>query len=84
MENAPSDELQRIVGFCRDLDERCSERIFSSFVATALLCESLPLVYDRNFLRVEDGNANANELATLADRIFEPAGMSHRKVVADS
>jgi predicted GNAT family acetyltransferase len=84
MENAPSDEFQRIVGFCRDLDERCSERIFSSFVATALLCESLPLVYDRNFLRVEDGNANANELATLADRIFEPAGMSHRKVVADS
>jgi ribosomal protein S18 acetylase RimI-like enzyme len=91
MENAgsratttPSDELERIVGFCRDLDERCSERIFSSFVATALLCESLPRVYSRNFLRVEDGETGANELAALADRIFEPAGMSHRNVVADS
>ncbi|HEY5478731.1 MAG TPA: hypothetical protein VIJ84_03860 [Gaiellaceae bacterium] len=40
----PSDDLERIVGFCRYLDERCSERIFSSFLATALLCESLPLV----------------------------------------
>ncbi len=82
--SAPSGELERIVGFCRDLDERCSERIFSSFLATALLCESLPLVYDRNFLRVEDAAAEANELAALADRIFGTAGMAHRKVVADS
>jgi ribosomal protein S18 acetylase RimI-like enzyme len=80
----PSDELERIVGFCRNLDERCSERIFSSSFATALLCESLPLVYDRNFLRVEDAGANANELAALADRIFGAIGMPHRKVVTDS
>jgi len=80
----PSDELERIVAFCRNLDERCSERIFSSFLATALLCESLPLVYDRNFLRVEDAGANANELSTLADRIFGAAGMAHRKVISDS
>jgi ribosomal protein S18 acetylase RimI-like enzyme len=79
-----SDELERIVAFCRDLDERCSERIFSSFLATALLCESLPLVYDRNFLRVEDAGANANELAALADRIYGAAGMPHRKVITDS
>jgi len=79
-----SDELGRIVGFCRYLDESCSERVFSSFLATALLCESLPRVYDRNFLRVEDIDANANELAALADRIFGASGMSHRKVVADS
>jgi GNAT superfamily N-acetyltransferase len=80
----PANDLERIVGFCRDLDERCSERIFSSFLATALLCESLPLVYDRNFLRVEDAGANANELAALADRIFGAAGMAHRKVISDS
>jgi GNAT superfamily N-acetyltransferase len=80
----PSAEFERIVGFCRYLDERCSERIFSSFLATALLCESLPLVYDRNFLRVEGGEASANELAALADRIYGAAGMPHRKVVADS
>ena len=66
----PSDELERVVGFCRYLDDRCSERIFSSFLATALLCESLPLVHDRNFLRVEDPNAGASELAALADRIL--------------
>jgi ribosomal protein S18 acetylase RimI-like enzyme len=80
----PSNELERIVGFGRYLDERCSERIFSSFLATALLCESLPLVHDRNFLRVEDISASANELGALADRIFGAAGMAHRKVVADS
>jgi predicted GNAT family acetyltransferase len=80
----PSSELERIVGFCRYLDECCSERIFSSFLATALLCESLPRVYDRNFLRVEDAGANANELAALADRIFGAAGMAHRKIVSDS
>ena len=80
----PSAEFERIVGFCRYLDERCSERIFSSFLATALLCESLPLVHDRNFLRVEDGEASANELAALADRIYGAAGMPHRKIVADS
>lgn len=81
---APSDELERIVGFSRYLDERCSERIFSSFLATALMCESLPLVYDRNFLRVEDVSANSNELGVLADRILGGSGLSHRKVVADS
>jgi ribosomal protein S18 acetylase RimI-like enzyme len=79
-----ANDFERIVAFCRDLDERCSERIFSSFLATALLCESLPLVYDRNFLRVEDAGANANELSTLADRIFGAAGMAHRKVISDS
>ena len=90
MENAgprtttPSDDLERIVGFCRYLDERCSERIFSSFLATALLCESLPLVYDRNFLRVEDPKVGANELAALADRILGASGMAHRKVITDS
>jgi len=80
----PSDELERIVAFCRNLDERCSERIFSSFLATALICESLPLVYDRNFLRAEDPEAGASELAALADRIFGAAGMAHHKVVSDS
>ena len=81
---APGDELERIVGFSRYLDESCSERIFYSFLATALLRESLPLVYSRNFLRVEDPEAGANELAALADRIYGAAGMAHRKVVTDS
>jgi ribosomal protein S18 acetylase RimI-like enzyme len=81
---APSVELERIVGFSRDLEERCSERIFSSFLATALLCESLPLVRDRNYLRVEDGGASASELASLADRVLGSAGLSHRRVFADS
>jgi len=81
---APADQLERIVGFSRYVDERCSERIFSSFLATALLRESLPLVYNRNFLRVEDPEAGANELAALADRIYGAAGMAHRKVVTDS
>jgi predicted GNAT family acetyltransferase len=80
----PSEQIERIVGFCRYLDERCSERIFSSFLATALLCESLPLVHDRNFLRVEDPEAGANELAALADRIFGAARMAHRKIISDS
>ena len=81
---AAASDLERIVGFSRYLEERCSERIFSSFLATALLCESLPLVRDRNYLRVEDAGAGANELGALADRILGGSGLSHRKVVADS
>jgi len=81
---APGDQLERIVGFNRYLEERCSERIFSPFLATALLCESLPLVQDRNYLRVEDGGASASELASLADRVLGSAGLSHRRVFADS
>jgi N-acetylglutamate synthase-like GNAT family acetyltransferase len=80
----PSDELERIVGFSRYLEERCSERILPSFVATALLCESLPLVYDRNYLRVEDESASASALGALADRILGAAGLAHRRILADS
>jgi len=80
----PGAELERIVGFSRYLEERCSERIFSSFLATALLCESLPLVWDRNYLRVEDGEANAGKLASLADRVLGGAGLSHRRIFTDS
>ncbi|MGD0167600.1 MAG: GNAT family N-acetyltransferase [Gaiellaceae bacterium] len=82
--NSPGGELERIVGFNRYLEERCSERIFSSRLATALLCESLPLVYDRNYLRVEDGEASAGELASLADRVLGSAGLGHRRIYADS
>jgi ribosomal protein S18 acetylase RimI-like enzyme len=79
-----SGELERIVGFSRSLEERCSERIISSFLATALLCESLPLVWDRNYLRVEDGGASAGELASLADRVLGGAGLQHRRIFTDS
>jgi ribosomal protein S18 acetylase RimI-like enzyme len=81
---ASSDELERIVGFYRYLEERCSERIFRSFIATALLCESLPLVRERNYLWIEDPEASATELGALADRILGAAGMSHRKILTDS
>lgn len=82
--SAPSEQLERIVGFSRYLEERCAERIFSSFLATALLCESLPLVHDLNYLRVEDAAANANELSALSDRVLGGSGLSHRKVISDA
>ncbi len=82
--NAPSEQLERIVGFSRYLEERCADRILSSFLATALLCESLPLVYDLNFLRAEDSEANASELSALADRVYGAAGLAHRRVKCDS
>jgi len=81
---AAASDLERIVGFSRYLEERCSERVFSLIVATALLCESLPLVWDRNYLRVEDGGASASELASLADRMLGGSGLSHRRVFTDS
>ena len=80
----PGGELERIVGFSRYLEERCSERIFSSFLATVLMCESLPLVWDRNYLRVEDGGASASELASLADRVLGSAGLGYRRIFTDS
>lgn len=82
--DAATGDLERIVGFNRSLEERCSERILSSFLATALLCESLPLVWDRNYLRVENGGVSAGELASLADRVLGGAGLGHRRVFTDS
>jgi RimJ/RimL family protein N-acetyltransferase len=81
---AATSDLERIVGFSRYLEERCSEKVFSLILATALLCESLPLVYDRNYLRVEDVGASASELASLADRALGGTGLSHRRVFTDS
>jgi len=77
-------ELERIVGFTRYLDERCSDRIFASVPATGLMCSSLPLVHDRNFLRVEDAGVNASELATLAGQVFMDAGLDCLRVYTDS
>jgi len=77
-------ELERVVAFHRYLEERCSDRIFPSHIATGLLNSELPLVHDRNYLRVEDEAASASELASFADRLLGAAGIRHRKVFTES
>jgi GNAT superfamily N-acetyltransferase len=76
-------DLERIVAFHRDIEERCCDRIVPSFLATGLFNTKLPLVWDRNYLRVEDGQARAAELVALADRLQGSAGLEHRRVYAD-
>ncbi|MGZ4383790.1 MAG: GNAT family N-acetyltransferase [Gaiellaceae bacterium] len=76
-------DFERVVGFRRDLEERCSDRIVPSFLATALFNTALPLVWDRNYLRIEDRNARAAELVALADRLQGGAGLQHRRIVSD-
>jgi GNAT superfamily N-acetyltransferase len=76
-------DLERIVAFHRDAEERCCDRIVPSFLATGLFNTRLPLVWDRNYLRVEDASARAAELAALADRLQGAAGLSHRRICSD-
>jgi GNAT superfamily N-acetyltransferase len=76
-------DLERVIGFHRFLEECCCDRIFPAQIATALLNSSIPLVYDRNYVRVEYESANAGELASLTDRLLGAAGLSHRKIVCE-
>jgi GNAT superfamily N-acetyltransferase len=76
-------ELARIVAFHRDIEERCCDRIVPSFLATGLFNTKLPLVWDRNYLRVEDASARAAALVALADRLQGAARLSHRRIQAD-
>lgn len=77
------DELREIRNFEVAIQDRCSEHLEPFEWGTALFRLDMPRVHDQNLLRVERGfgEVSARELASEADRIQRPAGLSHRKVI---
>jgi ribosomal protein S18 acetylase RimI-like enzyme len=65
------------------IQDRCSERIEPFEWGSAIFRLDMPRVHDQNLLRLERGfgEVSARRLASEADRIQRPAGLSHRKVI---
>jgi ribosomal protein S18 acetylase RimI-like enzyme len=71
--------LERIVAFLRRSEEALVDEVLPMRHATALLTPSLPLVWQLNAVRVEDGEAGARELVATAEQALRH--VSHRKLV---
>jgi ribosomal protein S18 acetylase RimI-like enzyme len=71
--------LERIVSYLRRTEEAIVDEVRPMRHATALLTPTLPLVWQLNAVRVEDGGAGAAELIVAADEALGEA--SHRKLV---
>lgn len=76
-------ELDATWAFEAAIQDRCAERRETFEWGTALFRLDMPRVHDQNLLRLERGfdSVSAEELATAADRLQRPAGLSHRKVL---
>jgi ribosomal protein S18 acetylase RimI-like enzyme len=78
-----ADAHERILAFLRRNDELASTRVERFEFGTACFHDSLPDVWDRNFVRVEVA-ADALGVEALiadADRLQGDAGLRHRKLV---
>ena len=74
-------ELEQVSAFLRKVDEGASTTVRPFAHGIAFLNDSLPRVYDRNFVLVTDPDAGPAELTRDADRLLGGAGLAHRKVV---
>jgi len=65
------------------IQDRCATRTEAFEWGTAIFNERFPRVHDQNLLRQERGfgEVSARELASIADRLQRPAGLSHRKLL---
>jgi GAF domain-containing protein len=77
-----TDDEARIRAFTRTLAERIAQRREPFRFGTALFCDSLPKVWDLNYLRVESP-AGAPELAAEAEAVHAAAGHGHRKILVE-
>jgi RimJ/RimL family protein N-acetyltransferase/GNAT superfamily N-acetyltransferase len=73
--------IDQIAGFRRKLQDAVAERVEPFPHGSGLFCDSLPIVYDANFLRV-DSVASAAEHEVEADALMER--FWHRRVVTDA
>jgi GNAT superfamily N-acetyltransferase len=71
--------LDRIVSYLRRTEEAIVDEVRPLRHATALLTPSLPLVWQLNAVRLEDGDAGPRELVAVAEEALGHA--SHRKLV---
>jgi len=72
-------DARRIREFRRTLEDAAAERIETRAWGTAVFADSIPNVYDANFLRVERGRRGAPSLARDADEL--QSHLLHRRVV---
>jgi RimJ/RimL family protein N-acetyltransferase len=73
--------IEQIAGFRRRLQEAVAERVEPFAHGAGLFCDSIPIVYDANFLRV-DAIATAEEHEAEADALMER--FWHRRVITDT
>lgn len=73
--------IDRILAFRRRLQEGSSERTVPTASGVTYLADSIPDVYDHNYLSVGEVRVSAAELAAEADEAL--AGRHHRRVVAE-
>src|SRR4051812_27136052 len=78
-----SEELERIVACHRDLQERLSDRFLPSHVAPGLFNSTVPNMWDRHYVRLEDPAATTGELMAAAERAHAAAGVAHRRIWVD-
>src|SRR6266849_4495010 len=78
-----SEDLQRIVACHRDFQERLSDRFLPSHIASGLFNTSLPRIWDRNYVRVEDPEVGASELIAFSEATHAHAGVRHRRIWVD-
>ena len=71
--------LERIVSYLRRTEEAIVDEVRAMPHTTALLTPTLPLVWQLNAVRVEDGGAGARQLIAAADEALRDS--SHRKLV---
>ena len=75
------DEVARAVAFIAAMQDALSTRRERFDGGTALFHDALPLVYELNFLRLEDpGELHAERLTAEANRLHAAAGQRHRKL----
>ena len=72
--------IEQIASFRRALQDAVAERAVPFAHGTGLFCDSIPIVYDVNFLRV-DSVASADVHEAEADALMEP--FWHRRVLMD-
>lgn len=72
---------ERIRAFCFAVQRGSAERTIETRLGTALLADSVPAVYDANYLSVADRFASADEIVTEADGALE--SLHHRRIVLE-
>src|SRR5439155_5611145 len=73
--------IEQIAGFRRRLQDAVAERVEPFAHGTGLFCDSIPIVYDANFVRVESVASAALHEAE-ADALMER--FWHRRVITDA
>jgi ribosomal protein S18 acetylase RimI-like enzyme len=76
-------ELERAAAFEDALVESAADRIERVPLGTAVVTDSLPVVWSLNHLRVDQAGATVEEIAAEAERLQGGAGLEHRRVIIE-